>query len=374
MRGRGEGTIYRRADGRWEAKVSLDGGRRRSLFGKTRQEVARKLAQALRDRELGLEPPSERQALGGYLESWLDLMKPPRTKPKTWRRYSELLRLHVMPDLGRVKLARLTPLQVPRLYSDRLAEGLSSTTVHHLHTVLHGALEAAVRLDLVARNVCDRVDAPKVLRHEMRALSEAEAQRLLEAAEGTRWAALYRLALATGMRQGELLGLRWSDVDLERGWLQVARTLHWIPGQGFVFSAPKTARSRRRISIREDIVEALRAHRRRQLAERMAFGEGWVDEDLVFPNMLGGPMDGGNLVYQCFLPLLKAAGLPRIRFHDLRHTAATLALGRRVPVKVVSEMLGHASTAITQDLYSHVLPDMQEAAAEEMQRALRRGG
>jgi integrase len=223
-----------------------------------------------------------------------------------------------------------------------------------------------VRLDLVARNVCDCVEAPKVLRHEMRAPSEAEAQRLLAAAEGTRWAALYHLALATGMRQRELLGLLWSDVDLERGWLQVARTVHWIPGQGFVFSAPKTAWSRRRISIKEDVVEALRAYRRRQLAERMALGEGWMEEDLVFPNMLGGPMDGGDLVYQSFLPLLKGAGLPRSRFHDLRHTAATLLLSARVNPKVESEMLGHATVAITLDIYSHVLPDMQQDAAVSM--------
>jgi integrase len=195
------------------------------------------------------------------------------------------------------------------------------------------------------------------------------ARALLDAAKGDRFEALYVLALTTGMREGELLGLRWRAVDLERGAVQVRVTLRRTT-EGFTTTETKTARSRRQLILTPLAVNALRRHHIHQLEERAAAGEAWEDHDLVFPNTIGRPMEASNFLYRECLPLIKKAGVPRIRFHDLRHTAATLLLLQKVNPKVVSEMLGHSSVAITLDLYSHVLPDMQYEAMKAMSRLL----
>ncbi|HET9110690.1 MAG TPA: site-specific integrase, partial [Ktedonobacterales bacterium] len=180
---------------------------------------------------------------------------------------------------------------------------------------------------------------------------------------------LYVLALSTGMRQGELLGLRWREVDLDRATARVTATLQKT-GARLELAAPKTHRSKRQIALTPSAVSVLHAHRARQAEERLRAGAAWADWDLVFCNQVGGPLQKGNVLVKDFVPLLKRAGVRRVRFHDLRHTAATLLLGRGVPVKVVSELLGHASIAITLDVYAHVLPDMQAQAAEVMEAAL----
>lgn len=193
----------------------------------------------------------------------------------------------------------------------------------------------------------------------------------MRALQGDRLHALYVVAVSTGLRQGELLALRWGDVDLAGGALAVRATLQRTKEEGYVLRAPKTKQSQRRIILGTVATAALRAHRARQAEERLALGEAWdASLDLVFPNTLGRPMDGTNLLHYHFYPLLKRSGLPRIRFHDLRHTAATLLLGRGVNPKIVSEMLGHASISITLDVYSHVLPAMQAQAAAAMDDAL----
>jgi integrase len=203
-------------------------------------------------------------------------------------------------------------------------------------------------------------------------LSRAQAQRLLEASAGTRQEALYTLALATGMRQGELLGLRWRDVDLDAGVLRVRASLRRSRKTGdWHFAEPKTRRSRRQLALGPETIEVLRRQRARQAQSRLLVGAAWRDLDLVFATEAGGPLLARN-VYRSFMQLLARAELPRVRFHDLRHTAATLLLSARVNPKVVSELLGHASVAITLDIYSHVLPDMQQDAAATMDRLLRR--
>jgi integrase len=201
----------------------------------------------------------------------------------------------------------------------------------------------------------------------MHALTAAQAQRLMDAVVGDRLEAPYALAITTGMRQGELLGLRWSDVDLQGGWLQVRQVLQYQAGTGYVFVEPKTATSRRSTKLPTITMEALRQHRLRQNEERLALGPAWADLDLVFPNSIGKPMDGVHLLRREFLPLLQRAGLARIRFHDLRHTAATLLLGqRRASVNAVSRMLGHAGAAITVGIYGHVTSDQERQPAEAM--------
>jgi integrase len=369
-RGNSEGSITKRKDGLWEARISLDSSKRKSFYAKTRQEAARKLAEALRARDKGVLILDERQTVSQYLTGWLDVMKA-TIRPRTWRRYEQYVRLHIMPILGNVALSKLTAQHVQGLYAKRLEDGSSTTTVHHLHTVLHKALDGALRLELVSRNVCDMVDAPRMRHHEMTTLSEEQARILLEAARGSRLEVLYALALSTGMRLGELLALKWRDVDLDRGTLQVRATL-LRTADGFVFAEPKSAHSRRRIALPRTAIEALHRHRAKQVEGRLAVGAGWEDNDLVVANEVGRPFEAGNVLRRGFWPLLERAGLPKMRLHDLRHTAATLLLGRGINPKVVSEMLGHSNISITLGLYSHVTPHMQQTAADAMDAALGR--
>lgn len=366
-RGNSEGNIRKRSDGRWEARVSLPDGERKSLYGKTRQEVAHRLIQAHHDVQSGLPLLDERQTVGQYLESWIASVKP-QIRLSSWRRYGDYVRVHLVPGLGRIPLAKLTPQHVQLFYARKLAEGLSSSTVHHIHGVLHRALDDALLMGIVQRNVAEMVRAPRRSSREMMALNEQQAHRLLEVVKGDRFETLYLLALTTGMRQGELLALRWQDVDLDRATLQIRVNVQEADGR-FMIAEVKTAYSRRSIRLTRTAVESLRMHRARQNEERLALGSTWnTDHDLVFPNRLGGIMIPDNLAKRSFKKHLVRAGLSKeIRFHDLRHTAATLLLSRGVHPKVVSEMLGHADISITLRVYAHVTPNMQQAVVDVME-------
>jgi integrase len=364
-RGAGEGSVFRRTDGRWCAYLSLWDGGRRYLYGKTRADVQRKLADAHRTLDQGLPFSPERQTVGDFLTEWLEGQRQ-RLRPNTWKRYEEYVRLHAIPTLGRVKLAALSPQHLDRLYAQRLAAGLSPTTVHHIHAVLHKALEQAVRWNLVPRNVAGLVDPPSAGHQEMRALTPEQTRTLLDGAGDGPLEAILTLAVTTGMRKGELLALHWSDVDLEQGTLRVIGTMQRHPDGNLTVTPPKTARSRRRVELTPMAVDVLRRHRARQAETRLLLGPDWNETGLVFPSSLGRPQDGSHLLYGLFHPLLERLGLPIIRFHDLRHTAATLLLGRGIHPKIVSEMLGHSTIAITLDLYSHVTPTMQRDAARAM--------
>ncbi len=359
-RSKGEGTICQHKSGLWQGQIRLPDGTRRSFYRKTPAAVSKAMRDAYRAAERGLPVPKERLTVAEYLthpkEGWLTIIQP-TVKAKTWQRYKELVTLHLVPALGKTPLVRLTPAQVQALYADK-QRTLTATTVHHLHAVLHAALEKAVRLGLLASNVTNLVDPPRMAPREMQTLSEREVQALLEAAQADRLYPLYLLALTTGMRQGELLALHWRDVDLDHHTLAVRYTLENVGGR-LTIRDPKTPAARRRIDLLERTVAALRAHKKRQNEERLALGEAWHDQDLVFTNQIGGPLDATALVKRSFRPLLDQAGLPRLRFHDLRHTFATLAIARRVPVKKVSEMLGHADVATTLRIYAHVTPSMQ---------------
>lgn len=375
-RGNGEGSISQRRDGRWEAKITLPTGQRKCFYGKTQAEVRRKLTEARRNLDTGAGViADERLTVTGYLEQWRERMRPPRVRFSTYTRYTQLLG-YVIRDYGARRLIDLTPSQVATLYQRvqrpkaEGGAGISATTAHHLHVVLHKALGDAVKLGLLTANVTDRVDAPKLRRAPIQPLTAVESRRLLEAAQGDRLEALYVLALTTGMRLGELLALTWRHVDLETRKLQVVASLQraekgWKPGE------PKTTRSRRQIALSPMAVEALRARRTAQLAERLAAGSAWQHADLVFATAVGTAFDPVNINRVEYRRVLAKAGLPLRRFHDLRHTAATLMLLGNVPAKVVSERLGHAAIAITLDIYSHVLPDMQRDAADVVEAILR---
>jgi integrase len=278
--------------------------------------------------------------------------------------------LHIVPNIGTVLLAKLTSQQVQQLYTALVKSGLSSMSVRLLHGVLHRAFKDALRLGLVQRNVTEMVRIPRRTYREMRILSEEQVRQFLAAAHGERFEALFVLAVSTGMRRGELLGLLWEDINFDRAFLVVRRSVQ-REGSRVVIADTKTVHSRRRIALSCGAVEALRAHRERQEHEKQRLGEAWnTTYDLVFPNESGRLMMPGYVSYDLFSRVLEKAGLSHIRFHDLRHTAATLLLVQGINPKEVSEMLGHSRISITLDVYSHVTPHMQEMAAQAMDEVL----
>jgi integrase len=371
-RGNGEGGVSRRKDGSWMARYTVQtptGRKRKVLYAKSQAEARRKLTEAIADRDRGLTYDAEGLTLEEYLARWLEDSVRGSVKVNTYQSYGSLVRLHVCPTLGSTKLSALTPAHVQTLYRAKLDEGLAPKTVKFIHTTLHRALRQAVRWGLVPRNAAAEADPPRVVTPEMRPLSPVQARTLLQAARGNRLEALYVLAVTTGMRQGELLGLGWEDVDLEGRVVRVRRTLTLAKG-GPWLTEPKTPKSRRQIRVTSGTVEVLGRHRVRQEVERSASGDRWDDRDLVFRTRRGTPIRRDNLHDKHWKPLLRRAGLPDIRFHDLRHTCATLLFTKGVHPKIVSEMLGHSSISLTLDTYSHVIPSLGEVAANAMEETL----
>jgi integrase len=359
----GEGTIFKRTDGRWCARLRLPDGKRRDFYGKTQSEVRKRLTMAIRAMDEGVPIPGERETVGRFLGDWIVTVKP-ALRLQTWTHYERYLRLHAVPAIGRLPLVKLDRQHVHSLYAAKLREGLSATTVRQLHAILRRAVGDAVRWGLVSRNVVALVDPPRRVRHEIRPFTPEQGRVFMDAVTGDRLGALYVLAISTGMRQGELLALRWRDVDLDGGGVLAVRATVYRAEGRLRIDEPKTERSRRLVHLSSSVVAALRHHRERQDVERASLGDIWHDGDLVFPNTVGRPIEASNLLSRSYYPLLRRAGLPRIRFHDLRHSTATLLLGTGVHPKVVSDMLGHASIAITLDTYSHVTPGLHREAAQ----------
>ena len=368
-RGNGEGTITRRKDGRWEAKYTVytaEGPKRRALYGKTRKVAADKLARALADRTSGHTFDTENMTVGEYLDRWLNDSDKGSVRTSTYERHEQIVRLHLKPALGRLKLSKLTPAHVQGLYRDKLDSGLSPATVQKIHTVLHKALTQALKWNMIPRNAADVVKAPRPVPEEMHPLSPDEARNLIEAARGDKLEAPYILAVHTGMRQGELLGLKWEDVDLNEGVIHIRRTVVRSGGR-ISLGEPKTKGSRRPVHLTGAAVEALKAHLERQLEDIERLGDLYRDHGLVFTSEVGTLINPSNLRRRSFAPLLQRAGLPRIRFHDLQHTCATLLPSRNVHPKYVQELLGHATVAITLDTYSHVIRGMGDHTAHAME-------
>lgn len=368
--GNGEGSIYKRRDGRWTATISLERGRRKSFYGTTRAAVAEKMAAALSRYHAGAPVPREVDTVASFLERWLD-HSAARVRPTTMLGYRRMVRLHIAPAIGGVKLTQLRADALQRFYAQLQRGGLSTKYVRLIHALMHAALKQALRWELVINNVADLVDPPALTRKEFRALSAEEARAFLAAARESDHYALYVLALTTGMREGELLGLRWRDVNLEDRWLSVVQQAQRIGGE-WTFTAPKTKSGRRRLALPAVAVTALREQRAR-VATLLLRAPAWEDHDLVFPNQVGRPIEKQNLMRRSFKPLLAKAGLPDIRFHDLRHSAATIMLGMGEHPRVVQERLGHATVAVTLDIYSHVTQTLQEEAAERLDRVFAAG-
>jgi integrase len=367
-RGNYEGSVYRRSDGRWVAAVSLGDGKRVHRYAKTRADAAAKLAAVLKTAQDQLPIPPERGTVGQFLEDWLANTAKRSVRPSTFVSYEGLVRVHLVPELGKVSLIKLSPQHVERMINRKLTAGLSPRRVEYMRAVLRRALNDALRWGLVARNVATLVTPPRAQRYEIRPLDPDQARAFLEAIQGDRLQALYSVALAVGLRQGEALGLRWEDVDLEQGTIHVRRALQRVDGT-LQLVEPKTARSRRVVVLPGTVAAGLQQHRARQVAERLAAGSEWVDAGLVFCSPTGRPLDASNVTH-AFQRHLARAGLPRQRFHDLRHACASLLLAQGVNPRVVMEVLGHSQITLTLNTYSHVLPSLTADAASRMDALL----
>ncbi len=350
-RGNNEGSISKRKDGRWMGRYTVhaaDGPKQRAVYGKTRKEVSEKLTKAMAERDNGVVYDDENLTVGAYLDKWLGGLKG-AMRESTLSRYEIAIRCHIKPSMGRVRLRNLSPAHLSSFYQSKLSEGHAPASVNKLHVTLHKALGQAVKWGMIPRNVASVVQAPRPAPEEMRTLTAEEVRALLDAARGDRLEALYVMAVYTGMRQGELLALKWQDMDLEDGYVSVRRTL--TRGGGLLLGEPKTKKSRRTIRLTATAVEALHAHLARQLEEMEQMGSLYRPGGLVFANEVGGIINPSNLRQRSFARLLGRAGLPPMRFHDLRHTCATLLLGSNVHPKYVQEILGHANIAISLDSY-----------------------
>lgn len=368
-RGRGEGSIYQREDGTWCATYSAgyaaSGKRiRKTIFGNTKDEVAKKLTKVQATRLDGTFVEPSRTRLSVFLERWVEDAARPTIRSTTYASYKGIIKNHINPRIGGTTLAVLNPIHIQQLYGDMERDEVGPRVRQLTHAVLRCALKQALRWGLIARNPCDAVDPPRVPKHEISPLTNEQVLQFLESAKEDRLYAVFVVAIGTGMRLGEIFGLRWPDVDLKGRSITVRNTLIEVNGK-LSLAEPKTPKSRRRVDIPLFVVEALTAHRAQSVRE------GFASKPWVFCNSTGGPLRRTHFQTNHFKPLLTAAEIPEIRFHDLRHTSATLLLAAGVHPKVVQERLGHSQIGITLDIYSHVVPTMQLEAAGKLDMLMR---
>jgi integrase len=363
-RSAGEGNIRQRPNGSWEARYTAADGRTRSLYARTKREATERLRGALGDAAEGTLPPDRRLTTGAYLEDWLEHEVKPSRRASTHKTYSLVVRAYITPAVGRVPLAKLTPEHVQAMLA-RLSGQVAPSTVAFTRTVLRVALTRAEKHGRVRRNVAALVDPPSVPRKELQPFSVEQARTMLEAMEGHEIAPLLTAALGTGARQGELLALRWRDVDLETA---TAAIRHTLQADG-TLAEPKTERSRRIVVLPQTVVDALRQQRSAQLRHRLAAGAKWHDLDFVFTRSDGRAMTP-DMARHRYYRILEDAGLPRLPFHHLRHAFATLQIEAGEDLASVSRMLGHASLSTTADIYAHLTPATQRRAADRMDAIL----
>jgi integrase len=361
--GQNEGSISKRKNGTYMVQLTVDGKRVTKYF-KTKKEANVWRIDTLQKIQSGLFYSGPKLTLSEYLKEWLTAREG-SIRPKTHYQYRQIVEQHINPVLGDIKINELQPVEIQAFYNKKIESGTGVRTVRIIHSVLHCALNHALKLGIIYRNPSDVVYKPKTEKREMEILDEDQVRMLLIAAKGKRLEALYKVAVTTGLRKGEILGLKWSDLDWDTHQLNVQRQVQRVPEKGITFSHPKTSAGRRMIILGSDTISALKDHQKRQWVDREFKGDKWQDYDLIFPSSIGTPLSQSNHNRE-FKQLLKDANLPNIRFHDLRHTAASLMLKQGVSVKVVQERLGHSDAAMTLNVYSHVIPGMQREAAEKM--------
>jgi integrase len=373
-----EGSIYqRKSDKRWVGVIDLgceNGKRKRKPFyGETQGDVREKLRRALSDHSQNIPIAPERQLLGDFLKHWLEESVKRTVRALTFEQYAQHVRLYIEPCLGRIYLSKPSAQNVERFINELLDRGLNPRTVQITLFVIRRALSQALKRGLAARNVADLVDCPRAEKKEIRPPTIEQAQSLLEAVIGVRMEAVFTVGLALGLRRGELLGLRWQDVDFEAGTISVKQALQRNGGKlndgqksKLRFVAPKTSHGNRTIPMPDCVGAALRSHRARQAAERLAAGPDWQDFGLVFTSRKGTPVEPRRLDHE-FKGALKRAGLPdTIRVHDARHFAASLLLAQGVNPRTVMEILGHSDISTTLNIYSHVFPEVMRQAANKI--------
>ncbi len=371
------GQVIKRGERTWLVRVFLgrdEKGKqlfhRKTIHG-TKKDAETYRNKVARERDTGTFIEPAVLSVKEYLDKWLKTSARPRLRERTHEDYSQLLARYVHPVLGSKRLCDVRPLDIQNLYADMTGRGLSARTVRYTHAILSSALKQAIRWRMLTNNPCDAVGLPRAERREMKALTPQEADSFLRAAKANEHGVIFAFALATGMRPEEYLGLKWSDVDLETGTAVVRRALIRRSGGGWYFGEPKTSRSRRTIPLPTTLVQMLLAHRRKQMETRLKAGVAYQNNDLVFATGEGTPHNSRNLAQRHFLAILKSAELPiNFRLYDLRHSCATLLLVAGENPKVVAERLGHASVVLTLDTYSHVLPSMQQAATEKLEKML----
>lgn len=367
-RSKGNGSIQQRSPGSWRLRYNgppEPDGRRKQITETvrgTKKDAERVLRERLSAIETGGFVPRQKETVGEFMTRWLDTYAATNTSLKTQQGYRNNIKRYVLPSLGRIPLQALTGRNIQNLYSSMLKKGLSATAVVQVHRILRQALSHGVKWGLLTRNVADATTPPRIERKEMAVWDEDTTQQFIAAASESRFGEFYQLALLTGMRRSELAGLQWASVNFATGRLSVVKTLQRISGHGLVEGQPKTARSRRSIALSPDAVALLHEIRGRQIAQQIALGEVWQDTGFVFTKADGRQVDP-DMISKDFPKVVEAAGLPHLTLHGLRHAHATTLLEEGFNPKVVSERLGHATIATTMEVYSHVLPGLQDEVA-----------
>ncbi len=364
-RGRNEGSIHQRSNRSWRAQIYKDGQRISKGF-KTKAEALEWLRNTQVEIERGYVYHGLKITLEEYLLQWLE-NNVVSIRAKTNYQYTLITRKHIIPRIGKLQLRELRLTEIEKFYAELIQAGVGIRTVRVAHNIIHKSLEKAVRYGLISHNPSHGATLPRYRHGEMRVLDEGQVSQFLVAAQDSPYTALYHLAVTTGMRQGELFGLKWTDLQWNSGTLHIQRQVQKVNRQGWSFVEPKTRAGRRTIKLGEGSLQMLRLHKERQEKQKELVGNRWKEYGLIFPTSVGTPGDASNLRVD-FQRVLEKAGLPKIRFHDLRHTAASLLLNHGVPVLVVSKMLGHSKPSITLDVYGHLYHEMQGEAAEIMDK------
>lgn len=367
------GQILERGTNTWLVRIfrGRDANGKKIYFSKlvngTKSDANKYLTGKLREQDLGALIETTRQTLNEHLDYWLKVMKA-RVELQTYNSYESLLRVHVRPRIGCLKLSNVKIQDVQEVYEEMIINGSSPSTVHHVNAPLSMALKKAVELNYMIKNPCDFIELPRQIKVETKALSTEQSRRFLEFAKSSKHGLIFEFAIISGMRPEEYLSLQWADVDFVRSVATVRHALVWLKGGGYKFGKPKTQKSRRTISLPQDLMFKLKEHRRRQMEERFKLGVGYSNLDLVFASDIGTPLNYRNLTLRHYNKILAQAGLGEEGFvlYSLRHTCATLLLAAGENPKKVADRLGHSSVRTTLDTYSHVLPEMERSTADKL--------
>lgn len=392
-RAHGEGSIYQRKDGTWAGVVRYEDPetgekKKHFVYGKTRKEAANKKKDFEDKLEKGIVPKTEKITVGKWLDDWLEIYARVRVRQNTFEGYQRIVNGHLKPDLGKIKINDLKPRHVQKMLNEKLERGnkrtggpLGPRQVEYIYAVLHMALEQAVKDNIITRNVCDAVDKPQKVKREFMPWTVEQTNQFLSSVKDERLFPLYMVAWGTGLRRSEILGLKWDDIDLKKGNLTVRRTLVRVKGNPpYQFGEPKTPKSRRTIPLPGPVVQALKKWKAQQAQEALVWKGLHKDVpeeqrppynplNLVFCTEIGEPMNP-EFISRTFKRDLKRAGLPEIRFHDLRHGHATMLLELGEDIKIISDRLGHSTITLTADTYSHVREKLQRQASNKLEQVL----